>query len=204
MCVHVSLFTISIHVIVACISESIRICVSLVWVIHSYTVVTSITMTVLITIQLIYIWRQPAVILQYAQEQNMVFICFKTGHAKPRIWDSAVHQHINNHRMNAHAYLCIYLLIEYSISICIWVTCVTLPIAICVLLSRVWNANTVILVLRAQYEWALPETGKWCHQSPKLVNIDCTVAMVTFLQVGSRQRSLSSGYPSMSVSLPQR
>lgn len=56
--------TISIHVVIACISEAIRIGVSLVWVIHSDTVVTCITMAVLITVQLIYIWRQPAVILK--------------------------------------------------------------------------------------------------------------------------------------------
>lgn len=117
---------------------------------------------------------------------------------KELVWDSAVH--INNHDTN----VCIYLLIQYSISICIWVTCIAFPIAICVLLSRVWNGNTVVLVLRKQYESALPETGNWCHQSPKQVHIDCIVAIVTFLQVGSRQRSFSSGYPSMSVSLPQR
>lgn len=56
--------TISIHVVIACISEAIRISVSLVWVIHSDTVVTCIAMAVLITVPLIYIWCQPAVILK--------------------------------------------------------------------------------------------------------------------------------------------
>lgn len=77
-------FTISIHVIIACISEAIRICVSLVWVIHSDTVVTCIAMAVLITVQLIYIWCQPAVILKSMQlyEEKVYFIITRDRNAR--------------------------------------------------------------------------------------------------------------------------
>lgn len=74
--------TISIHVVIACISEAIRIGVSLVWVIHSDTVVTCITMTVLITVQLIYIWLQPAVILKSIHiHRNKVYLITRDRNA---------------------------------------------------------------------------------------------------------------------------
>lgn len=83
-------FTISVHVVIACISEAVRIGVSLVWVIHSDTVVTCIAMAVLITVQLIYIWRQPAVILKcvHIHRNKVCFVISKRfcrAYKQPRL-----------------------------------------------------------------------------------------------------------------------
>lgn len=57
--------TIAIHVIITLISHSILVCVSLVWIIYFYAVVTCITMRILITVLLVLVWGQPAVVLFY-------------------------------------------------------------------------------------------------------------------------------------------
>lgn len=57
-------FTISIHIIVTCISKTILVCVPLVGILDQTAIVTCITMEILITVFLVWVWCQPAVILQ--------------------------------------------------------------------------------------------------------------------------------------------
>lgn len=70
--------------------------------------------------------------------------------------------------MKANHSIRVYLLIKNSIAICIWVTRVTFPIAVCVLLSRVWNGDTVILVMKTQNDSAVLETDKLYLQSKSI------------------------------------
>lgn len=55
--------TISIYVIITGVSQSVLICVALVWILHKHAVITSIAMQIFVAVLLVYVRCQPTVVL---------------------------------------------------------------------------------------------------------------------------------------------
>lgn len=56
-------FTISVYVIIAGVSQSILICVALVWILYEHAVITGIAVQIFVAVLLVYVRTQPAVVL---------------------------------------------------------------------------------------------------------------------------------------------
>lgn len=66
----ISLYTIIVHVVIAGVPFAVTVGVPLVRVLHRAAVITGITMTVLVTVLLIHVGLQPAVVLRQTGKQR--------------------------------------------------------------------------------------------------------------------------------------
>lgn len=74
--------TISIDVVITFVPQPVLVRIFLSWVVYSYAVVTCIAVEILVTVSLVHIWHQPAIILQdrwinACDRESADFLCRK-------------------------------------------------------------------------------------------------------------------------------